>query len=214
MLREDEVLEDHQIPSFEHYGDSGASQRPSTPVQRVPQKAAKRPEPKKKPIRPIVVMDVDEEDYEEEEGSEDSLLIHSDGYSETPKPSRGGKRAKAVVVVPQRSVSTRAGVQSEAGSSKRSRDSGEGLPIKRKRIEVASSESEAYEDSDNEEEREKEPDLFRETLEEKIRAFGRRNEPVSLKGAEFRAKTRVTLSLVPGLLSKVSLICLLRFWLV
>ena len=213
MLREDEVLEDHQIPSFEHYGDSGASQRPSTPVQRVPQKTAKRPGPTKKPVRPIIVMDVDE-DYEEQEESEDSLLIHSDGYSETPKPSRGGKRAKAVVVVPQRSVSTRAGVQSEAGSSKRSRDSGEGLPIKRKRIEVTPSESEEYEDSDNEEEREKEPDLFRETLEEKIRAFGRRNKPVSLKGAEFRAKTRVTLSLVPGLLSKVSLICLLRFWLV
>ena len=122
VLREDEVLEDHQIPSFKHYVDLGASQRPLTPVKRVPQKATKRPEPKKKPIHPIIVMDVDKEDYKKQEGSEDSLLIHLDRYSETPKPSRGGKQARVVIVVPQCSVSTRVGVQSEASLSKHSRD--------------------------------------------------------------------------------------------
>ena len=81
-------------------------------------------------------------------------------------------------------------------------------------IEVTPSESEEYKDSDNEEEQEKEPDLFRETFEEKTQAFGRRNKIVSLKGAKFKAKTRVSLALVPGLLSKVSLVCLLQFWLV
>ena len=211
VLREDEVLEDHQIPSFEHYGNSGASQRPSTLVQRVPQKAVKRLGPTKKPVHPIVVMDVEEEDYKGQEESDDSLLIDSDGYSETPKPLRSGKWARAVVVVLQRPVLTKAGVQSEASSSKRSRDSRKELPVKQKRIEVTPSESKAYEDSNNEEEWEKELDLFRETLEEKVRAFGRRKEIVSLKGAEFQAKTRVTLALVPGLLSKVSLVCLLQF---
>ena len=71
------------------------------------------------------------------------------------------------------------------------------------------SESEEYKDSDNEEEQEQQLDLFRETFKEKAWAFRHQDEIISLKGAKFKVKTRVPLALVPGLLGKVSLVCIL-----
>ena len=106
----------------------------------------------KKLVHPIVIMDINEEDPKGQEESNDSLLIDSDRYNETLKPSKSGKRARAVVVVPQCSVSTRVGVTSGVGLSKHSWDSGEGLPVKQKWVEVTPSDSEMYKDSNNEEE--------------------------------------------------------------
>ena len=211
-LRRDSVLEQEQLPSFDISLPSAettergpSSERGiSTPTMRYPRPTVKRPEPKKKPARPIAKMDVDEEEQEDQEESEDSLLIHSDEYSEeTPRSSKGGKRVQAVVVVPRSSLLTRKGHSSDAGSSKRSRGSGEGSSVKRKRVEESPSVVDEYVDSDNEEERERQSDLLRETYEEKAKAFERRGESISLRGVTFLAKTRIKLALVPGLLGKV-----------
>ena len=144
-----------------------------------------RPKPLRKPARVTSDMEVDDEDLL---GQPTTIL------------SKSTVRLQPSVLVPERSIGIKTGFPTSRRPPKRSRDSDTAANTKRTRIERKEPE---YEDSEGEEDKEKHPDLLREPLAEKMRAFERREEIVNLRGVRVNAKSRVRLADVPGLLSKV-----------
>ena len=139
------------------------------------------------------------------ESDEMEVEEFTSGYR--PKTVKMADRAGRVAGVSKGIITKKGPSETEVNTSgKRSRPSGE--PAAPKRVKITNGRTDVggldrYEESDYEEDRERNPDLLRESLEEKTMAFERRHDRINLKGVRVPDLSRIRLSTVPGLLSKV-----------
>ena len=153
----------------------------------------------KKPVRAMVESD----EMEVEEFTPGVL----------PKTAKKADRARGIAGVSKGMIARKGPSETEANmSGKRPRRSGELTAPKRVKITNKMTDTggpDHYEESDHEEDKERHPDLLRESLEEKTMAFERRHDHISLKGVTVPDLSRIRLSTIPSLLSKV---CFGLYW--